>query len=407
MATIENIFRKLIRADKNVGIDSISTFRSILERECSRAERNSHGFSLVIFNSGSVRRNFQRVQELTGILKERIRATDVIGWVDSERIAVLLPETYRDGARKFAQDVTQETQSRSRIALACTVQIYPPNQEDGNKHVDPPSRRSGKTKGVFKGRIPNAPDANPRNPVSTGLRYEGDAPSEIKALYVRPLPLWKRLADVIGSLMLLILFSPLFIFTAVLIRIASPGPIFFKQVRVGYLERRFVLWKFRTMKVNSDTSKHQAYLAQLIKGQQEGGQPMEKLDDVNSQIIPFGKILRKSAIDELPQLINVLLGEMSLVGPRPSIPYEVEEFRRWHCNRFDAVPGMTGLWQVSGKNRLTFHEMVRLDIRYSKSLSFWEDMRILLMTPVAIVNQIMDSIGKTPQDELNGGTSHA
>lgn len=407
MATIENIFRKLIHADKNVGIDSVSTFRGILERECSRAERNSHGFSLVIFNSGSARRNYQQVQELTRILKERIRATDVIGWVDSERIAVLLPETYRDGARKFAQDVTQETQSRSGRGLACTVQTYPANHENEDKQIDRPFRRDGKTKRALKRRTSNAPDANPKNTISAKLMYKGDAPSEIKALYMRSFPLWKRLADVIGSLVLLILLSPLFIFTAVLIRIVSPGPIFFKQVRVGYLERRFVLWKFRTMKVNSDTSKHQAYLAQLIKGQKEGGQPMEKLDDVNSQIIPFGKILRKSAIDELPQLINVLLGEMSLVGPRPSIPYEVEEFRRWHCNRFDAVPGMTGLWQVSGKNRLTFHEMVRLDIRYSKSLSFWEDMRILLMTPVAIVNQIMDSIEKTSQDELNEGTSHA
>jgi lipopolysaccharide/colanic/teichoic acid biosynthesis glycosyltransferase len=145
------------------------------------------------------------------------------------------------------------------------------------------------------------------------------------------------------------------------------------------------------MKVDTDTSRHRQYLAELIhdgKARGETDRAMKKLDDTNDQIIPFGRILRSYCVDELPQLINVLRGEMSLVGPRPPIPYEVSEYLRWHNDRFDAVPGMTGLWQVSGKNRLSFKEMVRLDIQYARHLSFWRDLKILLRTPLAIYSFI-------------------
>ena len=117
---------------------------------------------------------------------------------------------------------------------------------------------------------------------------------------------------------------------------------------------------------------------------------MSKLDDSNPQIIPFGKLLRKTYLDELPQFINVLRGEMSLVGPRPPIPYEVAEYIKWHKGRFDAIPGMTGLWQVSGKNKLGFQEMVRLDISYSRNLSFLFDLKILLLTPFAILSELIE-----------------
>jgi lipopolysaccharide/colanic/teichoic acid biosynthesis glycosyltransferase len=117
---------------------------------------------------------------------------------------------------------------------------------------------------------------------------------------------------------------------------------------------------------------------------------MTKLDD-HPHIIPFGKILRKLCIDELPQLIHVLCGKMSMVGPRPPIPYEVDEYLHWHTARFDAIPGITGLWQVSGKNRLTFDQMIRLDIQYSRQLSIWLDIKIILMTPLAIMSQVKDS----------------
>jgi len=210
----------------------------------------------------------------------------------------------------------------------------------------------------------------------------------------------------------LILIAPLFGAIAALIKIASPGPVFFRQDRVGYFGKVFTLYKFRTMHVNADPSLHRRHLASLISAESTGGPgscgtPMQKLDgDNDPRIIPFGKLLRRSCLDELPQLINVLRGEMSLVGPRPPIPYEVEEYSRWHTARFDAVPGMTGLWQVSGKNRLSFREMVLLDIRYSRERSLWLDALILLLTPLVVVTQIRDGLARA-KPEAKGVAENA
>jgi lipopolysaccharide/colanic/teichoic acid biosynthesis glycosyltransferase len=217
--------------------------------------------------------------------------------------------------------------------------------------------------------------------------------TSLQPFYVRKIPIWKRAMDITGSLIGLIILIPLFLFISFLIKIVSPGPVFFKQDRIGYGGKIFTFWKFRTMKVNPDTSRHQQYLANLIKDHntsEDAEKPMVKLDDTDEQIIAFGRILRKSSVDELPQLINVLRGEMSLVGPRPPIPYEVSEYFQWHNDRFDAVPGMTGLWQVSGKNSLSFKEMVRLDIQYARHLSFFRDLKILILTPFAIYSDIKD-----------------
>ena len=213
----------------------------------------------------------------------------------------------------------------------------------------------------------------------------------IEPFFVRRIPIWKRGLDIFGSCIGLVVFTPLFLVVAALIKIVSPGPVFFKQTRIGYGAKEFNFWKFRTMKVNADTTSHQKYLCELINEEYEEGEecpkPMVKQDKQNLNIIPFGHFLRNSCIDELPQLINVLLGDMSLVGPRPPIPYEVEEYLIWHKGRFDGLPGMTGLWQVSGKNRLTFKEMIRLDIQYERQMSLLTDIKILLMTPLAILNE--------------------
>jgi lipopolysaccharide/colanic/teichoic acid biosynthesis glycosyltransferase len=196
--------------------------------------------------------------------------------------------------------------------------------------------------------------------------------------------------DVVGAVIGLITLSPLIMIISLIIKIVSPGPVFFRQPRIGYGGNTFVFLKFRTMKHNKDTSEHQQYLADLINGcksDEESGSPMTKLDCINPKIFPFGRFLRNTCLDELPQLINVLRGEMSLVGPRPPISYEVEEYLRWHNSRFNTVPGMTGLWQVSGKNKLTFKEMTRLDIRYSQNISIGLDLKILLKTPLAIIQE--------------------
>jgi lipopolysaccharide/colanic/teichoic acid biosynthesis glycosyltransferase len=220
----------------------------------------------------------------------------------------------------------------------------------------------------------------------------GESLSRLEPFFVRKMPLWKRFMDIAGALMGLILSFPIFLLVSMIIKTVSPGPVFFKQQRVGYGGKKFMLLKFRTMNVDTDTSAHQQYLSDLISGHAEyeaSDKPMTKLDDGNSQIILGGKILRNTYLDELPQLVNVLRGEMSLVGPRPPIPYEVVEYGLWHIGRFDSWPGMTGLWQVSGKNRLTFREMVRLDIYYGRNLSILTDLKILLMTPLIIISELM------------------
>lgn len=202
------------------------------------------------------------------------------------------------------------------------------------------------------------------------------------------LPIWKRTLD----LGIILLFSPILFLVgsgiALLIKLGSSGPVLFRQLRVGYKGQEFMCYKFRSMKVDSETDSHRGHTAQLIKSEA----PMTKLDaEKDPRIIPFGSLLRCTGLDELPQLINVLRGEMSLVGPRPCIPYEAEAYEAWQRHRFDAVPGLTGLWQVSGKNRTTFNQMIHLDIDYSKRASLWLDIKIIVKTLPALLVQCYDT----------------
>ena len=199
-------------------------------------------------------------------------------------------------------------------------------------------------------------------------------------------PLWKRTIDIVGSIVGLIVLSPVVLFAGIVIRLVSPGPPFFGQQRVGYQGKRFTIWKLRTMHADVDDSKHQQYVENLAKT--DG--LLNKLPG-DCQVVRFGSFFRKLAIDELPQLFNVLRGDMSLVGPRPDVvPYE--EYNSHHRRRFEAVPGMTGLWQVTGKNRTTFSEMVGLDIEYVERRSFWLDTKIVLMTMPAIIRQLNEEL---------------
>lgn len=175
---------------------------------------------------------------------------------------------------------------------------------------------------------------------------------------------------------------------AILLRFTSRGPILFKQERVGFKGSRFMCYKFRTMVVGAETKSHQAYLDNLVGSRA----PMIKLDSKgDNRLIRGGWILRATGLDELPQVINILKGEMSVVGPRPCLQYEYEKYEPRQRERFNAVPGLTGLWQVSGKNRTTFDEMIDLDIRYSKTSSFLLDIWIILMTVPALAIQVSDT----------------
>ena len=190
------------------------------------------------------------------------------------------------------------------------------------------------------------------------------------------LPLWKRALDIGCIIFALPAVLPVMAVIALAIRISSRGPILFRQERIGFLGKPFICLKFRTMRAEAETRSHEAYLEKLI----QSAVPMDKLDGADGRIFPFGLFLRATGLDELPQLINVFMGQMSLVGPRPCIRYEYERFRPEHRARFNAFPGLTGLWQVSGKNRTTFQEMIDLDIAYSRNISPFNDLRILFLT---------------------------
>jgi lipopolysaccharide/colanic/teichoic acid biosynthesis glycosyltransferase len=205
--------------------------------------------------------------------------------------------------------------------------------------------------------------------------------------FLRGMPKWKHAMDITLSLFFLIVLLPLFLLIALFIRVVSPGPVLFKQARMGYGGQPFTIWKFRTMHVDADTRIHQTQVYQELHAQC----PLTKLDTHGDpRIIPFGHILRQTGLDELPQLFNVLRGDMSLIGPRPDPVYAAQQYQPWHTVRLCVRPGITGLWQVSGKNKTTFEEMVQLDITYMRQQSLWLDLKIALLTIPAILEQMQD-----------------
>ena len=213
-----------------------------------------------------------------------------------------------------------------------------------------------------------------------------------KMTHSAEIPRWKRILDVIHILLILPFVLPLAVLVAVMIRMVSTGPVLFRQERVGYLGRKFMCFKFRTMFAGAETTTHQGHLQYLMKSDA----PMVKLDaHGDSRIIPFGLLLRSTGLDELPQLINVFRGEMSMVGPRPCLPYECDDYQPWQRERFNTLPGLTGLWQVSGKNQTTFAEMMQLDISYAREKTLWLDLTIILKTIPAILGQAWHSRKRT------------
>lgn len=206
---------------------------------------------------------------------------------------------------------------------------------------------------------------------------------------------YKRVIDVSGSIAAFIMLFPLFLLIAIIIKVTSEGPIFFRQERIGQFGRKFTFLKFRTMHANNNPKIHQEYIKKFISeqksyeangngdnGSKEG---VYKIKD-DPRVTPIGKLLRKTSLDELPQFINVLKGEMSLVGPRPPVAYEVDMYDLWHRRRIMEVqPGITGLWQTKGRSSTTFNEMVRLDIRYIKERSLWLDIKLIILTPWVVL----------------------
>jgi lipopolysaccharide/colanic/teichoic acid biosynthesis glycosyltransferase len=359
-------------------IPSPEILRRILERERARTDRTGMDFSLVVidpFAGGPA--DAGDLESLWDILHRRIRATDVVGMFGENSLGIVLPATPAEGAWKFANDVRARLIHGDR-APHCTVYSYPTSWFHSVPSAgDPPPGRSS-------GGGPEGP-CGPVDAAGTGGKH--GTVHRMERIFASPLPAWKRALDVVVASLALMLLSPLLLLIATAIRIASPGPVIFRQERVGHKGIPFTMWKLRTMHLGNEDGLHRRYLGELIRG----GQPMVKLDSGrDTRIIPFGKILRQAGLDELPQLLNVIKGNMTLVGPRPCLPYEAEEYLPWHTRRFDVVPGLTGLWQVSGKNRTTFKEMIRFDIAYSRNISPWTDFKIMARTLPVILTQVAD-----------------
>jgi len=392
------------------GIYSPVQFQAALQREQARAERNGHQITLALLHANGHNGDVRRTFRLLEALKSRLRVMDEAGWFDPSRIGILMPYTAREGAWRMIEDLCSLLDGEL-TAADCSVYTYPCDPSDDSAEF--PEHTSKDIDATDSGDGPAAENLFTATGHG-GSRGNSSAGASMVCERVHPgvactYPImvvpssepsaWQRGLDIACSLLGFTILAPVLLGTALLIKLVSPGPVFFKQVRIGRGGKPFMLWKFRTMVANADSSIHQNHVAQLINGTAENGEakskPMTKLDN-DPRVIPLGTILRGACIDELPQLINVLRGEMSLVGPRPPIPYEVRDYEPWQRRRLDAVPGLTGLWQISGKNKLTFDEMVRLDIQYNRKRSAWMNIVIMLRTPRVILKEIaaVRAVGK-------------
>lgn len=377
---LTDMFRHFSRgtgeAPRVPGLLDARGFKRALDKSRERAERCGHPFALVAFAPGEP--GSDGLGRLARQVVDRARLSDEAGWCDDGRLGVILYGASGTSARVFAEAVLQDGQ-RSRFSYS--VYSYPGRDgtDDGQGRAD--GRKT----------VPDGPTEGRRGTDTDGGGTRRSRMDECQGLFAKPHPIWKRLLDVAGASLALFLASPFMLAAALWIKAVSPGPVFFRQERLGRGGRPFTMLKFRTMSVDGGESRHQDYICKVIT---DGEAPMTKLDTADPRIIRGGRLLRKLCIDELPQLFNVLTGRMSLVGPRPPIAYEVAEYQRWCRGRLDCVPGMTGLWQVSGKNRLTFKEMARLDIFYANNFSLWFDLKIMLRTPLAIVRQLMDGLAR-------------
>jgi lipopolysaccharide/colanic/teichoic acid biosynthesis glycosyltransferase len=352
------------------GVLDEESFHRTISLERKRTERSRKPFLLMLLDLGNCLpsdKDGKTLAKILAALSLATRETDVTGWYANHSVVgVMFTEIGIDSRGSILSTMMTRVSEtlRSNLSLdqfnriSISFHLFP---EDWDH--DMPERPSNPT--LY-------PDLSRRD--------------QSKKLFC----VMKRLMDVVGSVLALVLFAPAFLAVAAAIKLTSKGPIFFEQRRVGQYGKSFVFLKFRSMHVNNDATVHKEYVRQLIAGQaerngSENGKGVFKITN-DPRVTRIGSFLRRTSLDELPQFINVLRGEMSLVGPRPAIAYEVEAYDIWHRNRvLEAKPGITGLWQVTGRSKVTFDEMVRLDLRYAKSWSPWMDLLILLRTPGAVV----------------------
>ncbi len=348
--------------DTESGLYIEDYFHEMVALERKRSERSGRPFLLMLIDIKDVHYGGEikeAVGKISSALASLTRETDVRGWHEHNFvIGVIFTEIMDNDVEPIKQKVL--------LGLG-----------DRNANGPPALDQARITFHLF-------PDKNGKDaPLPPDTTLYPDLIKENQAK--KKGPDLKRMTDIIGAVAAVIIFSPLFLIIPLLIKASSKGPVFFRQKRIGALGVPFTFLKFRSMYTGTDDKIHSEYIKKLIKEEAaySGGGPgkVYKIKD-DPRVTPVGKVLRKTSLDELPQFINVLKGEMSLVGPRPPIPYEIESYEPWHVRRFlEAKPGITGLWQVNGRSRTTFNDMVRMDLRYIKGRSFWTDLLLILKTP--------------------------
>lgn len=345
-------------------------FLKMLSLERKRAERSCRGFVLMLLETSSLLkgRDKRTLERVLSDLSRSIRETDIKGWY---KVDSVLGVIFTDVAPSNGIAVANALLEKITAVLGNTLRIEQINEIRLSFHVFPESSEEDGA-------------GTQLDPLLYPELLEEGRPGTVSRLA-------KRSMDIGGSLLVLGLSAPLLIAVATAIKLTSPGPILFRQERVGQGGRRFTFLKFRSMYAASDHSIHKEYVTQLITGvaaaqpTASANRAVYKLTN-DPRVTPLGRLLRRTSLDELPQLLNVLRGEMSLVGPRPPVPYEFECYQTWHRCRLLAVkPGITGIWQVEGRSTVKFDGMVRLDLKYARSWSPWLDLKILWRTPRAVV----------------------
>jgi len=331
-----------------------SFFIEQLRLEKLRAQRSKSTLSIVLLTLDKEREGeFIDMVDVLNIVRKKIRATDISGFVNHKTIGILLPDTNERGAKEICAKLIDGDKEPQ---FSATTSIYP----------DDIFESLAKTGSIR----PNV--------------FPFDLESSIDDLWFKLL--LKRGVDIVGSIVGIFALMPVMLITALAIKATSPGPVIFKQIRLGKQGIPFIFYKFRSMHVNMDDQIHREYIRDLIKGdnakinQGDAEDPFYKLKD-DPRITNVGRFIRKTSIDELPQFFNVLKGDMSLVGPRPPLAYEAEKYQTWHLRRIlEMKPGITGLWQVEGRSKTDWDDSVRLDIRYIQNWSLLMDLKILLKT---------------------------
>ncbi len=342
-------FGNLLRGERPLQPLEPPVFFRTLAREKGRADRSGDPLALIVLGTTD---SFAEDRELLlAFLQTRLRLTDELGWMDEQHLGILLPATNGYEARCVAASIDKAL-GAAKARFSCIVYCDQPGPEKSVGDTENPTK----------------------SPSLWGAEVEPLSP-----LFLVPMPWGKRLLDIVGASILLILAFPVMVVTALAIRLESRGPIIFHQTRVGHGGRTFTLLKFRSMVV--DAEELQAKLAE--KNLRDG--PAFKIAN-DPRITKVGKVIRASGIDELPQLWNVLRGEMTLVGPRPPIPHEVLNYEEWQKARLRVVGGLTCIWQVDGRlSNVSFQDWMRMDIRYGSRFSALRDLALIARTAYVVL----------------------